>query len=80
MQEQEQADCTNLIAQLAEAGNPGNLIRVEVFDAPECYSMEVHPPVAYAQGISEEHYGEAARYYGNSDQQGMYEKLSLIHI
>ena len=44
-----------MIAQLAEAGNPGNLIRVEVFDAAECYSMEVHPPVAYAQGISVEH-------------------------
>ena len=74
MQRQDQDDCTNLIAQLKEARNPGNLIRVEVFDAAECYSGEVHPPIAYAQGISEEHYGEAARYYGNSHQQGMYEK------
>ena len=74
MQRQDQDDCTNLIAQLKEARNPGNLIRVEVFDAAECYSGNGHPPIAYAQGISEEHYGEAARYYGNSHQQGMYEK------
>ena len=71
MGDQEQVDFTALVARLA--GGEGKLTRREVFAPPPVFSQGVAPPVAYAGGISVEHYGEAARCYGTHASHGYYD-------
>ena len=66
MDDQAQRDCATLVAQLAEVGNPGHPKRREVFPPPEYHSQTADPPVAYARGISMEHYGYEALNYGTT--------------